>query len=495
VCGYTQVQGVDYFESYSPVFSYNSLRLLLSRATVLDQQVTNWDLKSSFIQQELDVDTMYMECPQGFPELKTMPDGSPAALHCLRSVYGCHQSSMLLHRRLTKFLVSLGFQPLISDQCVFRKGEGDDEIILCTWVDDLIMFSGRNNHKSRAWFDTALKAEFEVSPWTEGEADWLLNIKIERDWEAGTLHMSQEQAIEKLARKFNLAHESGRGRSIPMLTDVKLAKPSAENIIKKDEFDYMSAIGGLLYISLTTRPDIAYAVGTLSRFMACPGKAHVDAAKHVIEYLWGTKTWGLKYSKSHSQARVGAPHSCDIPQVYLHSGYSDTAVVNGKQQGEKIKVPAVYVDADLAGDYDTMRSTTGYGIVWHGGVIGWMSKLQPTVALSTTEAETIAAVEATKEICHIRLLLRELGHVQEYPTVLFEDNAACISLVKGNMNTKKTKHYRMKTHFLQEQTEAGTIHLSKVTTGHQLADTFTKPLGKEMFYQYRDWMGVTDSGP
>ena len=129
----------------------------------------------------------------------------------------------------------------------------------------------------RREFDENIRKEFTVSPWTSGEAGWLLNLKIVRDWEAGTLHISEEAAIEKLAIKFGLQDAKS---SIPMSTDTKLSKPQdGEELISCDVFDYMSAVGGLMYIALTTRPDVAYSVGVLSRFMACPTQRHVDAAK------------------------------------------------------------------------------------------------------------------------------------------------------------------------------------------------------------------------
>ena len=152
-------------------------------AAANDFTLTQWDLKSSFIQQKLDVDHMYMEVPEGMP--KTLPDGRPAALHCLQSTYGLKQSSRLLHDRLSKHLIGLGYTQLISDRSVFDRGKGKEKVIVCTWVDDIIMCSAKENSTARDSFDTKLRAEFEVSPWTSGEADWILNMKVTRDWKKG----------------------------------------------------------------------------------------------------------------------------------------------------------------------------------------------------------------------------------------------------------------------------------------------------------------------
>jgi hypothetical protein len=277
-----------------------------------------------------------------------------------------------------------------------------------------------------------------------------------------------------------------------MDSDLKLTKP--ERLVLKEEFDYMSAVGGLLYISITTRPDIAYPVGVLSRFMSCPGAEHVNTAKRVISYLYRTKTFGIRYSRSEPTEGLGAPHqNRHQAQLYVHTKKSSTAMQGSIEQGEQLL--HAYVDADLAGDKDTMKSTTGYAIMLYGGIISWSAKLQTTVALSTAEAETNAAVEAVKTLCHIRLFLRELGEPQLYPTTVYEDNNAVISLVEGAESSKKSKHFMLKTHFLIEKKLAGIFKMKKVITTEQLADVFTKNLTKDNFYKYRKWMGVIDSSP
>jgi hypothetical protein len=496
--GFTQVPGQDFYETYSPVFSYTSLRIVLARAAAKDLQIDQWDLKSSFIQQDIDVDHLYLEVPEGFDRF--MDDGvTPAALHLKKSLYGLVQSSRLLHKRMSKFLKSKGFRQLVSDQCVFVKGTGADEVIVCTWVDDIIMASSRSNEQARLRFDMDIRSEFTVSPWTSGEAGWLLNMKVVRDWDKGTLHVSQEAAIEKLAQRFKLDGSTSARPYVPMASGTKLRKPLAEDVVKKEVFDYMSAVGGLLYIALTTRPDVAYSVGVLSRFMACPDNEHVSAAKRVIQYLYRTKEFGIKYSRRPFSESSNAPHSCDAPVVFakFDPGKGVTAdrdhdvVVEEDEDSAKVNDMVItYVDADLAGDADTMRSTTGFAIMLSGGIVSWLSKLQPTVALSTTEAETNAATELVKQISHVRLFLRELNCMQSHPTIVYEDNMGTIANVDGTESSKKTKHYLMKVHYLREQTEAGTFIMRNVATVNQLADIFTKPLPDETFCKFRDWMGV-----
>jgi hypothetical protein len=485
--GFTQVPGTDFYGTYSPVFSYTSLRSIMAMAVERDFQLDMWDLKSSFVQQKLDVDHMYMESPDGYD--KFLPDGRRTALHCLQSLYGLKQSSRLLHERLSAFLIKLGFKQLISDRCVFTRGSGKDQMIVATWVDDIIMASAPSNTKARVEFDKIIGTEFEMSPWTSGQADWILNMNVARDWKKGILHLSQPKAIEKLAERFGL-DDGKRKPHVPMNPLLKLNKASGDEIVSSAEFDYPSAVGGLLYLSLTARPDIAQSVSVLSRFMSCPGQPHVEAAKQVIYYLYATKDYGITYTKG----KGGSPHVGSLEgaelQAFIHARKSSTAVDD--VMGDS-RLMGTYCDADLGGDEGTRKSTTGFCMGINGGLVCWSSRLQATVALSTAEAETIAATEAVKQLMRLRLFLQELGQEQVEPSIVYEDNNAAISLAHGKEQSKRAKHYQLKVHFLNEQFRNGTFSFEKVGTKMQLADAFTKALPREDFNRYRDWMGVMKS--
>ena len=327
--------------------------------------------------------------------------------------------------------------------------------------------------------------KFVMSPWTTGECDWVLNMTVKRDYKEGILHLSQPLAIEKLAEKFKLTGREGYAPHVPMAPNLKLIKPADEDIVPYSTWDYRSAVGGLLYLSLTTRPDVAQAVGVLSRFMSYPGQEHVDAAKQVIRYLYGTKEYGIEYRRD----KGNAPHQDHAPRLtaYTHTRKSDIAREDSPSDSHLI---GTYCDADYAGDAGTRKSTGGYGILMAGGLICWSSKLQPTVALSTAEAETMAGLEAVKQLMHLRLFLKELGNEQHGPSVVFEDNNAAISIAHGKEQSKRSKHYQIKVHFLNEAYKSGIFAYEKVPTKEMLADAFTKSLPREDFSKYRGWMGV-----
>ena len=259
--------------------------------------------------------------------------------------------------------------------------------------------------------------------------------------------------------------------------NLKLVKPAADAVVPSSTWDYQSAVGAMLYLSLTARPDISQCVGVLSRFMSCPGEQHVAAAKQAIKYLYATKDHGITYTRGVH----GAPH------VFMRAQPGDEVDSESQVKGHEF---VTYADADLAGDIGSRKSTTGFVVVLAGGLVSWMSKLQSTVALSTAEAETNASVEAVKQIMHFRLFMRELGMGQDGPSVVFEDNQAAIAIAQKEEQSKRSKNYLIKAAFLTDSYKRGIFRYAKVGTKEQLADAFTKALPRDDFNRFRSWMGV-----
>ena len=216
---------------------------------------------------------------------------------------------------------------------------------------------------------------------------------------------------------------------------------------------YMSLVGSLLYAAVVTRPDIAFAVQALGRHMQSSSEEHYNAGKRILRYLQGTKDLGLKYSASEA---------------------SGGAVIVG------------YADADYASDRDTRRAVTAYPFMLGGAAVSWASKLQPTVALSSTEAEYMAASSAAQEAVHLRLLMGTLGFDQEGPTTILEDNQGCIAMSANPISHKRTKHIDVRYHFVRERVATGAIKLDFVETKKQLADILTKPLLKARVERIRN---------
>ena len=468
--GFTQVPGQDYLETYSPVFSYTSFRLVLALSAAHDLRLDVFDLKNGFIQQKIDVPHLYMDCPPGFKYYA--PDGKKAVLHCKMALYGLKQSSRLLSQRMALFLQSLGYYQSMHDQCVFIKGSGKLMSIVCVWVDDIILATPWEDEQARQKFDFDLRNEFEVSPWTSGQANYVLGMNIKRNRNLGVLHLSQPQFIEKLAGRYGLDGANCPKPTIPMKAGLKLERPTPDQIVPNHVFDYPGAVGALLYLVTTGRPDLAYAVGVCSRFMSTPGEEHVAAVKQIISYAFNTCDLGLCFQ--------GPPlNSAAVPTSV--TSVSDTF--------------STYADADFAGDEGTRRSTSGFAVHYHGALISWLSKIQPNVALSTQEAETNASVEAVRQVIYLRNFLTELGFPQPAPSVIYEDNAAAIQVVNNHDHSKRAKHFQIKVHFLQHNNLSGVFSYHKVDTKDQLADAFTKALPFDLFQRHRTGMGIRPPPP
>ena len=249
---------------------------------------------------------------------------------------------------------------------------------------------------------------------------------------------------------------------VPIPVGVRLSAEQCPKTQEEEEdmsrVPYASAVGSLMYAMVCTRPDIAHAVGVLSRFMSKPGKEHWTAVKRVFRYLRGTSDYGLCY-----QGRPGLDRVLDI-------------------RG--------FVDADWAGDLDQRRSTSGYVFNLFGGAVSWMSKKQSVVALSTTEAEYMAATHASKEAVWLQRLCSSMGLVQGAIRIDCDSQSA-IFLAKNPAYHSKTKHIDVQYHFVRDMIEDKKVLLVKVDTLKNTADALTKSVSSEKFSWCRETMGVS----
>ena len=245
--------------------------------------------------------------------------------------------------------------------------------------------------------------------------------------------------------------------STPLANHFKLSNAqcpkSEEDIAEMKLIPYASAVGSLMYAMVCTRPDIAHAVGLVSRFMSNPGKEHWCAVKWILRYLKGTTDVGLLFGKGSSLSVRG------------------------------------YVDADFAGDIDNRRSTTGYVFTLAGGPVSWKSTLQATVALSTTEAEYMAATEAAKEALWLKGLIKELGFLQGGVPLLC-DSQSTICLAKNQVYHARSKHIDVRYHKIREWLNSEEIILKKVHTEENAADMLTKVVTVEKFKHCLDLLNV-----
>lgn len=248
----------------------------------------------------------------------------------------------------------------------------------------------------------------------EGPVRWQLGITIERDRSNRTIHMSQESYVNDVIERFKL--EETYPVCTPMDPHVILTKEMSpkteEDQLNMSNIPYREAVGSLMYLAVSTRPDIAYAVQRLARFNDNPGPAHWTAAQRVIKYLKGTKKHRLTL------------------------GGKETVELTG------------FTDSDWASDTDDRKSTGGYIFTLGSGAISWRSKRHEIVSTSSTEAEYISADYAVKEATWLRELLKNLEHEQRSATMIYCDNLGAIALTKNPSYHARSKHIDVKHHFI-----------------------------------------------
>ncbi|CAM8969040.1 unnamed protein product [Rhodiola kirilowii] len=387
----------------------SSIRVVLGMAASLNLDVEQLDVKTTFLYIDLE-EEIYIEQPEGFKEKRK----ENLVCRLKKSLYGLKQAPRQWYKKFDSFMIEHGYRRTTSDHCVLVKKFTDGEfIILLLYVDDMLIV-GHNGDKI-SQLKTKLKKSFAMKDL--GPAKHILGITIYRDREKNKIWLSQEKYIEKVLERFHL--DKPKPLATPLASHLKLSSqlcPTSEK--GKEEMlkiPYASAVGSLMYSMVCTQPDITHTVSVVSRFVSNPGKEHWNARKWILRYLRGTSKMSLCFGSSK-------------PELVC------------------------YTDADMAGDLDSRKSTSGCLITFSGGVVSWQSKIQKCVSLSTTEAEVIAATQACKETLWMQRFLLELGQEQEKYIVHYDSQSA-VHLSKISSFHSKSKHIDVRYHWIRDMLE------------------------------------------
>ena len=463
--GFSQKEGIDYNETYAAVVKMTSFRTLCSIAAQKGYHTQHWDVGNAFLNSTLD-EEIYCKMPEGYKQYNS--SGGEKVLKLKRGLYGLKQSPRQWNKTLVGVLCGeCGLTQSKSDDCLFIMENSSDYLVCAVYVDDIVVVGSNmdsiNNLKERMF------SRFKMTDL--GELKWFLGMEIKRDYDNSTLTINQTKYINDAAEKFDVTEMPKV--TTPAVEGVKFTtqdcpkEGSAEQKVMQD-YAYKSLMGTLLF-ACHTRPDVTYAVNALAAFMQNPGVVHYLAALRVLRYLHCTSDLGLTYS-SKGNGRLFAFHKFNGA---LHSIKSSIMEFFG------------YVDSDWATDMDDSRSISGFANIFGGAAVSWGSKKQPTVALSSSEAEFMAATESVKDVKFLRLLLEELGFPQSKATKVLEDNNGCIFMSKNQGQHKKAKHINYRQHFIKDAVKDGDVDLTYVATKDQAADVLTKPLGAKLFTKFR----------
>jgi len=432
--GFMQQFGIDYDQTYAGVIRAASIRAVFALAALYDHDIIQLDFVTAYLNSHIN-EEIYMKQPTGYVQ----KGKEHLVCKIQKGLYGLKQSAREWAKRLTDFLVKIGFQPLAADSCVFVKGDIRNGLTITVYVDDVKLIGG-DKQAMKQTLDQ-LRTEFRT---TTGDISYYLGMSIKRDRAKRTITLNQRAYLEKILDRYGYSRK-GRTVKTPMITGQRLeAFDGIATESSKKEF--AAQLGSVMYAMCITRPDIAFAVSSLAQHTNNPGPEHWTALKRIFFYLRGTLDYSITFGVT----------------------------------GENIDLNG-YTDASFAEDPATRRSTGAFIFTLNGGPISWSSKRQPTVALSTTEAEYMAMCQAIKEGVWLRQLLTELGHYKGNETIkIHADNKSAIALGKNPEFHKRSKHIDVQYHYVREQVQSGRVTTPYIPTAQMIADGLTKALSPEL---------------
>jgi len=391
--GYVQKQGVDYEEVFAPVARLDTVKLLLALAANRGWEVHHLDVKTAFLNGELE-EEVYVSQPEGYAVR-----GKERKVYKLsKALYGLKQAPRAWNIKLDRSLKELGFIKCFSEQAVYKRGIGKTAIILGVYVDDLIVTGSEKQEIEM--FKKQMTDKFEMSDL--GLLSYYLGIEVDQQKDFSTL--KQSGYAKKVLERFGM-HDCNPSK-VPMDLGTKLYDDKSGQRV--DATKYRRIIGCLRYL-VHTRPDLAYLVGVASRYMEKPTTLHMLVVKKIVRYLRGTVDLGLVYTLGEKQEEI--------------VGYSDS---------------------DNGGDLGGRRSTAGMAFYLNESLITWGSQKQKTVALSSCEAEFMAATAAAQQALWLRNLYSKLTATKPFVVPLYVDNISAIELMKHPVFHGRSKHIDIK---------------------------------------------------
>ena len=437
---FTQLEGVDYFETFSPVAKLTTVRVLLALAAAKGWFLEQLDVNNAFLHGDLN-EEVYMSLPPGF----SLPNSDHSTKVCKlhKSLYGLKQASRQWNHKLTTTLLSLGYSQSQADHSLFVKASTSCFVALLVYVDDIVLAG--NSMTEINHVKSILDTQFRIKDL--GPLRFFLGLEVARSKDGIALNQ----------RKYTLEllDDSGilSAKPVPTPCNPAIKLSSEGSCSYPDHYAYRRLVGRLLYLT-TTRPDIAFPVQQLSQFVDKPLESHFQAAIRVLKYLKSAPAQGLFFPASNSLALSG------------------------------------FADSDWACCLDSRKSVTGYCVFLGPSLISWKSKKQNTVSRSSSEAEYRALASLTCEIQWLHYLLDDLHVPLSTPSAVYCDNKSAIYLAHNPTFHERSKHIEIDCHVIREKIQKGLIHLLPVPSSSQLADVFTKPLHVTSFTSFISKLGL-----
>ena len=473
--GFLQKEGIDYQEVFAPTGNQDSLRLLFAMAAQHKLILNSVDVKTAFLYGVLEED-IYLKQPEGCVDPKF-----PNHVWKLdKAIYGLKQASRVWYQKLKTILTAMDYVVSPCDPAIFYRYEDDGQrSFLFVFVDDIIVA-----HSIQSYIDSIkleLATHIEITDC--GQLHCFTGIEIVRGMDQ-SVFIHQATYATDIVKRYHVYDTS---KSTPLPPGIQLSKFQSTqhteaqhpNNIPTDPLQFRQLIGSLAYLSNQTRPDISYAVNTLTKYFSAPSMDHWNAAQYVLSYLHGTIDYGIRFTQQNNTL----------------SGFTDSS---------------------FASDYDSYRSVTGQCFLMNNSIVSWRAHLQPTVALSSTEAEYMAANDSGRtalSLVQVRNIFNcdpvaciAIQSVEPTPLMMTHvttgnkrtlnhqlihcDSKGAIHLLNNAHLQRSSKHIDITAHWCREHISNNRLKFEYIRGNTNPADMFTKPLPAPAFRLYRDMLGM-----
>jgi len=433
-------------DTYAATLAARVFRALMAIAAYFNLEIRQYDAVNAFINAPLET-PVYCYPPEGFAD-------SDHLWELRRALYGLKTSPLLWYKEITKTLKELGLHEVKEAPCLWKS----DKLIVFFYVDDIVILARPAHMATLDDFERRLLRRYEIRPL--GDLSTFCGIQTHRDRSTGSIWLSQQAYIDKLATKYPAPKPLTRPPATPLPLEELL--PSDQPSNDANIHRYAQLVGSIGYVATATRPDVSKAHSKLAEFLTNPSQQHINAAYQALEYLYSTKDRALHYDASIS---------------------TDTAHIEDYEEPDFFGA----TDASYADHKATRKSSQGYIFFLFGGPIDWKATLQRCVTKSTTEAELVAASSAGTELLWWWRLFKDIEFDPDNKQILYCDNQQTIRLVTAASPRLKTslRHVDIHHHWLRQEAQSNNVNLTYMPTSIQPADGLTKLLPRQ---RHENWV-------
>ena len=489
-----QVRVLDY--TYANCVDQTSSRLFYGACAAEDLLIFGADVSNAFAEAPPPRQGFYIRPDKAFHEWWTnhkhrdpIPPGY--VIPILSAMQGHPESPRLWEKHADKILRDIGLTPTIHEPCLYSGLIHGERVLFKRQVDDFAVGAKSERIANILWDMIDERLTFALK--RMGLVDLFngIDVKQTQDYIKISCETYIDRIMEKHLKNWMTTHDMpSRPTPLPtkksFITSFLAAKGDPDTkaqakLAKQATFGYRNAIGELIYALITCRPDLSYATVRAAQYSANPAKIHYDGVKSILKYLYATKDDGIYFWRPVPNKALQA-----VEPPPIKSNAHDL-LLDGRPLDDPLQLTS-YVDAEWGTCPQTRRSFTGCCLRLAGGTVAYKTKLQPTVAQSSTEAEFMGGTDAGKMLLYVRSIMWDLGIPQLAASPLYEDNDAATAMANSSKPTTRTRHMDIKYHVLCEWVDRDLVVMERVDTTVNMADHFTKQLGPTLFHRHIDYI-------